>query len=61
MEENIAIINLLLDRGADPNGVNDLEDSPLKEARMLKLTEIVELLIARGANETDFAAVRNKH
>jgi len=43
-------IRLLLDRGADPNAVNDAGMTPLMDAAAEANPEAVRLLLARGAN-----------
>jgi ankyrin repeat protein len=54
-ESTKAITRLLLERGADPNAVDDRGNSVLKMAAMACDAEIVRLLVAAGAdvNATD--------
>ena len=47
---NQPIIKLLLDAGADPNGVDEFGWTPLHTAAGGKQTEMMELLLDHGAN-----------
>ena len=48
--ENVEIVKLLVESGADINGVNDEEETPLLKAAPVGLTKIVEYLLSHGGD-----------